>query len=439
MKIEKIVAREILDSRGNPTVEVDVILECGVMGRAAVPSGASTGEHEALELRDGDKQRYGGKGTLKAVENVNKIIAPALIGWSSLEQRTIDHKMLELDGTYAIDKAMIDADGTKDKSKLGANAILGVSLAVAKAAANYLDIPLYRYIGGVNTYVMPVPMMNIINGGSHSDAPIAFQEFMIRPVGASSFREGLRMGAEVFHALKKVLHDRGLSTAVGDEGGFAPALAGTEDALDSIMSAIKAAGYEPGKDVKIGMDCASSEFFKNGIYDYSIFEGENGKKRTADEQIAYLEDLINNYPIDSIEDGMSENDWEGWKKLTERIGNRCQLVGDDLFVTNVEFLEKGIAMGCANSILIKVNQIGSLSETLDAIEMAHRHGYTTVTSHRSGETEDATIADIAVATNSGQIKTGSLSRSDRMAKYNQLLRIEEELGNLAVYGYKRIK
>ena len=413
MKIEKIVAREILDSRGNPTVEVDVILECGVMGRAAVPSGASTGEHEALELRDGDKQRYGGKGTLKAVENVNKIIAPALIGWSSLEQRTIDHKMLEL-------------DGTPTKSKLGANAILGVSLAVAKAAANYLDIPLYRYIGGVNTYVMPVPMMNIINGGSHSDAPIAF-------------REGLRMGAEVFHALKKVLHDRGLSTAVGDEGGFAPALAGTEDALDSIMSAIKAAGYEPGKDVKIGMDCASSEFFKNGIYDYSIFEGENGKKRTADEQIAYLEDLINNYPIDSIEDGMSENDWEGWKKLTERIGNRCQLVGDDLFVTNVEFLEKGIAMGCANSILIKVNQIGSLSETLDAIEMAHRHGYTTVTSHRSGETEDATIADIAVATNSGQIKTGSLSRSDRMAKYNQLLRIEEELGNLAVYGYKRIK
>lgn len=426
MKIEKIVAREILDSRGNPTVEVDVILECGVMGRAAVPSGASTGEHEALELRDGDKQRYGGKGTLKAVENVNKIIAPALIGWSSLEQRTIDHKMLEL-------------DGTPTKSKLGANAILGVSLAVAKAAANYLDIPLYRYIGGVNTYVMPVPMMNIINGGSHSDAPIAFQEFMIRPVGASSFREGLRMGAEVFHALKKVLHDRGLSTAVGDEGGFAPALAGTEDALDSIMSAIKAAGYEPGKDVKIGMDCASSEFFKNGIYDYSIFEGENGKKRTADEQIAYLEDLINNYPIDSIEDGMSENDWEGWKKLTERIGDRCQLVGDDLFVTNVDFLAMGIEKGCANSILIKVNQIGSLTETLNAIEMAHRHGYTTVTSHRSGETEDATIADIAVATNSGQIKTGSLSRSDRMAKYNQLLRIEEELGDRAVYGYKRLK
>ena len=420
------MAREILDSRGNPTVEVDVNLECGVMGRAAVPSGASTGEHEALELRDKNPNRYGGKGTLKAVENVNKVIAPALVGWPVLDQRGIDRKMIEL-------------DGTSTKSNLGANAILGVSLAVAKAAANYLEIPLYRYIGGVNTYVMPVPMMNIINGGSHSDAPIAFQEFMIRPVGAPSFREGLRMGAEVFHSLKKVLHERGLSTAVGDEGGFAPALEGTEDALDSIMAAIRAAGYEPGKDVKIGMDCASSEFYKDGIYDYTIFEGEKGKKRTADEQIAYLEELIDKYPIDSIEDGMSENDWDGWKKLTERIGNRCQLVGDDLFVTNVEFLRKGIEMGCANSILIKVNQIGSLSETLDAIEMAHRHGYTTVTSHRSGETEDATIADIAVATNSGQIKTGSLSRSDRMAKYNQLLRIEEELGNLAVYGYKRVK
>lgn len=426
MRIEKIMAREILDSRGNPTVEVDVNLECGVMGRAAVPSGASTGEHEALELRDKNPNRYGGKGTLKAVENVNKVIAPALVGWPVLDQRGIDRKMIEL-------------DGTPTKSNLGANAILGVSLAVAKAAANYLEIPLYRYIGGVNTYVMPVPMMNIINGGSHSDAPIAFQEFMIRPVGAPSFREGLRMGAEVFHSLKKVLHERGLSTAVGDEGGFAPALEGTEDALDSIMAAIRAAGYEPGKDVKIGMDCASSEFYKDGIYDYTIFEGEKGKKRTADEQIAYLEELIDKYPIDSIEDGMSENDWDGWKKLTERIGNRCQLVGDDLFVTNVEFLRKGIEMGCANSILIKVNQIGSLSETLDAIEMAHRHGYTTVTSHRSGETEDATIADIAVATNSGQIKTGSLSRSDRMAKYNQLLRIEEELGNLAVYGYKRVK
>ena len=425
MKIEKITGREILDSRGNPTVEVDILLESGVMGRASVPSGASTGENEALELRDGDKKRYGGKGVLKAVENINTIIAPALKGMSALDQIGIDHAMLAL-------------DGTKTKSKLGANAILGVSLAVAKAAANYLDIPLYRYIGGTNTYVMPVPMMNIINGGSHSDAPIAFQEFMIRPVGAASFKEGLRMGAEVFHALKKVLHDRGLSTAVGDEGGFAPNLEGTEDALNSIIAAIKAAGYEPGKDVMIGMDCASSEFYKDGIYDYTKFEGEKGVKRTSDEQVDYLEKLINEYPIDSIEDGMSENDWAGWKKLTDRIGNHCQLVGADLFVTNVEFLSRGIKEGCGNSILIKVNQIGSLTETLNAIEMAHRHGYTTVTSHRSGETEDATIADIAVATNSGQIKTGSLSRSDRMAKYNQLLRIEEELGDRAVYGYKRI-
>lgn len=425
MKIEKITGREILDSRGNPTVEVDILLESGVMGRASVPSGASTDENEALELRDGDKKRYGGKGVLKAVENINTIIAPALKGMSALDQIGIDHAMLAL-------------DGTKTKSKLGANAILGVSLAVAKAAANYLDIPLYRYIGGTNTYVMPVPMMNIINGGSHSDAPIAFQEFMIRPVGAASFKEGLRMGAEVFHALKKVLHDRGLSTAVGDEGGFAPNLEGTEDALNSIIAAIKAAGYEPGKDVMIGMDCASSEFYKDGIYDYTKFEGEKGVKRTSDEQVDYLEKLINEYPIDSIEDGMSENDWAGWKKLTDRIGNHCQLVGDDLFVTNVEFLSRGIKEGCGNSILIKVNQIGSLTETLNAIEMAHRHGYTTVTSHRSGETEDATIADIAVATNSGQIKTGSLSRSDRMAKYNQLLRIEEELGDRAVYGYKRI-
>lgn len=425
MKIEKITGREILDSRGNPTVEVDILLESGVMGRASVPSGASTGENEALELRDGDKKRYGGKGVLKAVENINTIIAPALKGMSALDQIGIDHAMLAL-------------DGTKTKSKLGANAILGVSLAVAKAAANYLDIPLYRYIGGTNTYVMPVPMMNIINGGSHSDAPIAFQEFMIRPVGAASFKEGLRMGAEVFHALKKVLHDRGLSTAVGDEGGFAPNLEGTEDALNSIIAAINAAGYEPGKDVMIGMDCASSEFYKDGIYDYTKFEGEKGVKRTSDEQVDYLEKLINEYPIDSIEDGMSENDWAGWKKLTDRIGNHCQLVGDDLFVTNVEFLSRGIKEGCGNSILIKVNQIGSLTETLNAIEMAHRHGYTTVTSHRSGETEDATIADISVATNSGQIKTGSLSRSDRMAKYNQLLRIEEELGDRAVYGYKRI-
>ena len=426
MKIKSIIGREVLDSRGNPTVEVEVRLESGIMGRASVPSGASTGENEALELRDKDSKRYLGKGVLKAVENVNKVIAPTLTGWSVLEQRAIDHKMLEL-------------DGTKTKSNLGANAILGVSLAVAKAAANYLNIPLYRYIGGSNTYTLPVPMMNIINGGSHSDAPIAFQEFMIRPVGAPCFREGLRMGAEVFHALKKVLHARGLSTAVGDEGGFAPSLNGTEDALESIIEAIKAAGYEPGKDVMIGMDCASSEFYKDGVYDYTIFEGEKGKKRTSEEQIDYLEELVNKYPIDSIEDGMDENDWEGWKKLTARLGKRIQLVGDDLFVTNVEFLSKGIANDCANSILIKVNQIGSLSETLDAIEMAHRHGYTTVTSHRSGETEDATIADIAVATNSGQIKTGSMSRSDRMAKYNQLLRIEEELGDLAVYGYKRIK
>jgi len=435
MIIEKIVAREILDSRGNPTVEVDVKLESGIIGRAAVPSGASTGENEALELRDGDKKRYLGKGVLKAVDNVNKIIAPAIQGMSTLEQRAIDKKMLELDGTAT-------------KSKLGANAILGVSLAVAKAAANYLDIPLYRYIGGANAYVLPVPMMNIINGGAHSDAPIAFQEFMIRPVGATSFREGLRMGAEVFHALKKVLSARGLSTAVGDEGGFAPKLNGIDDALDCIIAAIKNAGYEPGKDVKIAMDCAASEFcFNEGgkfYYDYKqLKDGKqkdpNGKKLTSEEQIAYLEQLIAKYPIDSIEDGLSEEDWEGWVKLTKAIGDKCQLVGDDLFVTNVKYLQKGIAMGAGNSILIKVNQIGSLSETLDAIEMAHRHGYTTVTSHRSGETEDATIADIAVATNSGQIKTGSLSRSDRMAKYNQLLRIEEELGDLAVYGYNRIK
>jgi enolase len=424
MRIEKIIGREILDSRGNPTVEVDVYLESGAFGRASVPSGASTGENEAIELRDGDKKRYLGKGVTKAVEHINSIIAPALKGFSALEQTTIDAKLLQL-------------DGTKTKSKLGANALLGVSLAVAKAAAAYLDLPLYRYIGGVNTYVLPVPMMNIINGGSHSDAPIAFQEFMIRPVGASSFKEGLRMGAEVFHALKKVLHDRGLSTAVGDEGGFAPALNGTEDALESIIVAIQNAGYTT-EQIHIGLDCASSEFYKDGIYDYSKFEGPNGAKRTSAEQAAYLEQLISKYPIDSIEDGMSENDWSGWKLLTDKIGNRCQLVGDDLFVTNVEFLQRGIAEGCANSILIKVNQIGTLTETLNAIEMAHRHGYTTVTSHRSGETEDSTIADIAVATNSGQIKTGSLSRSDRMAKYNQLLRIEEALGASAVYGYKRV-
>ena len=425
MRIKAITGREILDSRGNPTIEAEVLLESGITGVASVPSGASTGEHEAIELRDGDPSRYGGKGVLKAVANINDVIAPALEGMSAFDQRLIDRTMIAL-------------DGTPNKSKLGANAILGVSLAVAKAAAEYLGMPLYRYIGGPNTYTLPVPMMNIINGGSHSDAPVAFQEFMIRPVGAPSYREGLRMGAEVFHALKKVLHERGLSTAVGDEGGFAPALDGTEDAIESIMKAIEKAGYVPGKDVMIGMDCASSEFYKDGVYDYTVFEGEKGVKRTSDEQVDYLEQLISKYPIDSIEDGMSENDWDGWKKLTDRIGDRCQLVGDDLFVTNVEFLSKGIVQGCANSILIKVNQIGSLSETLDAIEMAHRHGYTTVTSHRSGETEDTTIADIAVATNSGQIKTGSLSRSDRMAKYNRLLRIEEELGALAVYGYRSL-
>ena len=429
MKIKKIVGREVLDSRGNPTVEVEVFTESGAMGRAAVPSGASTGEHEALELRDGDKGRYGGKGVLKAVSNVNTVIAPALVGKSVLGQR-------------AIDRLMLDLDGTPTKSKLGANAILGVSLAVAKAAADYLKLPLYRYIGGTNTYVMPVPMMNIINGGAHSDAPIAFQEFMIRPVGAPSFREGLRMGTEVFHALKSVLKARGLSTAVGDEGGFAPALDSIEDALDCILAAIEQTGYRPGDDVRIAMDCASSEFCReeNGrfVYDYT-WKDPKGGVLTSEEQVDFLEKLVAKYPIDSIEDGMSENDWAGWKALTDRLGSRCQLVGDDLFVTNVDFLARGIKEGCANSILIKVNQIGSLSETLDAIEMAHRHGYTTVTSHRSGETEDATIADIAVATNSGQIKTGSLSRSDRMAKYNQLLRIEEELGDGAVYGYPRLK
>ena len=420
MKIAKIHAREILDSRGNPTVEVDVTLENGVMGRAAVPSGASTGENEALELRDGEKNRYLGKGTQKAVDNVNNLIAPALLGESVFEQRAIDHKMLAL-------------DGTPTKSKLGANAILGVSLAVAQAAAKALNMPLYRYIGGTNAHVLPVPMMNIINGGSHSDAPIAFQEFMIRPVGAPSIKESIRVGAEVFHNLAKLLKKRGLSTAVGDEGGFAPALDGIEDALQIICDAIKEAGYEPGKDVKIAMDCAASEFavVEDGQYFYNYKQlkngkqkDPNGKKLSAAEQIDFLEHLIDTYPIDSIEDGLDENDWENWVKLTERVGHKCQLVGDDLFVTNVKFLQKGIALGAGNSILIKVNQIGSLSETLDAIEMAHRHGYTTVTSHRSGETEDTTIADIAVATNSGQIKTGSLSRTDRMAKYNQLIRIE---------------
>ena len=429
-QIISVHAREILDSRGNPTLEVEVSTASGAFGRAAVPSGASTGANEALELRDGDKNRYGGKGVQKAVANVNDIIAREIIGMMATEQ-------------VAIDKLMIALDGTPTKSNLGANAILGVSLACAKAAADLLGMPLYRYIGGTNAKTLPVPMMNIINGGSHSDAPIAFQEFMIRPVGAKSFKEGLRMGAEVFHSLKKVLHDRGLSTAVGDEGGFAPALKGTEDALESIIEAIKKAGYKPGLkkdggDVSIGLDCAASEFYKDGIYDYTKFEGKEGARRNSKQQAEYMAELASKYPIDSIEDGMSEDDWDGWKLLTDKLGDKCQLVGDDLFVTNVEFLKKGIEMGCANSILIKVNQIGSLTETLDAIEMAHRAGYTSVTSHRSGETEDSTIADIAVATNSGQIKTGSLSRSDRMAKYNQLLRIEEELGEDAIYGYTKI-
>lgn len=423
-QIANVHAREILDSRGNPTIEVEITTASGFTGRAAVPSGASTGENEALELRDGDKNRYLGKGTLKAVNNVNTLIAEAIIGMDVTDQAGIDGKMIAL-------------DGTKTKSNLGANAILGVSLAVAKAAAQYHGLPLYRYIGGTNAVTLPVPMMNIINGGSHSDAPIAFQEFMIRPVGAPSFKEGLRMGAEVFHALKKVLKERGLSTAVGDEGGFAPEFEGTEDALETILKAIAVAGYKTGSDITIGLDCASSEFYKDGIYNYAKFEGEKGAKRNSKEQVDYLEQLVGKYPIDSIEDGMAENDWEGWKLLTERIGKKVQLVGDDLFVTNVEYLKKGIDMGCANSILVKVNQIGSLTETLNAIEMAHRAGYTSVTSHRSGETEDTTIADIAVATNSGQIKTGSASRTDRIAKYNQLLRIEEELGSLAVYGYRK--
>ncbi len=433
-KIEKVIGREIVDSRGNPTVEVDVVLAGGIVGRAAVPSGASTGENEALELRDGDKGRYLGKGVLKAVDNVNKIIAPAIVGDCVLDQRALDYKMIEL-------------DGTPTKSKLGANAVLAVSLAAAKAGAQAVGLPLYRYIGGCNTYKMPVPMMNIINGGAHSDAPIAFQEFMIRPVGAPTVREAIRWGAEVFHNLAKILKGRGLSTAVGDEGGFAPKLNGTEDALNVIMQAIENAGYKPGDDFKIAMDCAASEFavVEDGkyYYDYKQLNGKhpilkdpNGKKLSVDEQIDFLEELITKYPIDSIEDGLAENDWDGWVALTKKIGDRCQLVGDDLFVTNTKFLEKGIKMGAGNSILIKVNQIGSLTETLEAIEMAHRHNYTTVTSHRSGETEDATIADIAVATNSGQIKTGSLSRTDRMAKYNQLIRIEEELGKSAVYERK---
>ncbi|OOB82123.1 phosphopyruvate hydratase [Flavobacterium columnare] len=421
--IIKIHARQILDSRGNPTVEVDVVTENGVLGRAAVPSGASTGEHEAVELRDGGTA-FMGKGVMKAVENVNTTIAEALVGTSVFEQNLID-------------KIMIDLDGTANKSKLGANAILGVSLAVAKAAANELGLPLYRYVGGVSGNTLPVPMMNIINGGSHSDAPIAFQEFMIMPVKATSFTHAMQMGTEIFHNLKKVLYDRNLSTAVGDEGGFAPNLAGgTEDALDSIKLAVEKAGYTFGDDIMIALDCAASEFYVNGNYDYTKFEGEKGKIRTSAEQVEYLADLCAKYPIISIEDGMYEDDWSGWKLLTEKIGNKVQLVGDDLFVTNVERLSRGISEGIANSILIKVNQIGTLTETIAAVNMAHNAGYTSVMSHRSGETEDNTIADLAVALNCGQIKTGSASRSDRMAKYNQLLRIEEELGDVAYFSGK---
>ncbi|MBL6646477.1 MAG: phosphopyruvate hydratase [Flavobacteriaceae bacterium] len=417
--IVDIHARQIFDSRGNPTVEVDVTTENGVLGRAAVPSGASTGEHEAVELRDGG-DAYMGKGVLQAVKNVNEIIAPELIGNSVFEQEDIDQLMIEL-------------DGTPNKSKLGANAILGVSLALAKAAANELSMPLYRYVGGTSAFTLPVPMMNIINGGSHSDAPIAFQEFMVMPIKAQSFAHALQMGTEIFHHLKKVLHQRNLSTAVGDEGGFAPTLDGTEDALDTILLAIKNAGYKPGEEVRIALDCAAAEFYVDGKYDYTKFEGDQGKVRSSKEQADYLAELADKYPIISIEDGMDENDWEGWKYLTERIGDRVQLVGDDLFVTNVERLSTGIEKSIANSILIKVNQIGTLSETIAAVNMAHRAGYTSVMSHRSGETEDNTIADLAVALNTGQIKTGSASRSDRMAKYNQLLRIEEELANVAYY------
>jgi len=416
-----ICAREIIDSRGNPTVEADVYLESGVMGRAAVPSGASTGENEAVELRDGDKSRYLGRGVQKAVSNINDVIAPELLGYDALDQ-------------VGIDKTMIALDGTKNKSKLGANAILAVSLASARAAADYVGMPLFRYIGGTNSKILPVPMMNIINGGSHSDAPIAFQEFMIRPVGAPTFREAIRTGAEVFHSLKKVLHDRGLSTAVGDEGGFAPKLEGTEDALESIIKAIEMAGYKPGEDVTIALDCAASEFYADGVYDYTKFEGDKGAKRSREEQVEYLAELISKYPIDSIEDGCDEGDWEGWAMLTAKIGDKIQLVGDDIFVTNIEYLARGIEEKSANSILIKVNQIGTLTETLDAIEMAHKAGFTAVISHRSGETEDNTIADIAVAVNAGQIKTGSMSRTDRICKYNQLLRIEEMLGADAIYG-----
>ena len=421
MKIQDIKAREILDSRGTPTVYAEVVLENGVKGHASVPSGASTGMNEALELRDGDPTRYFGKGVLTAVSNVNEIIAPALTGYNVFEQRAIDMKLIEL-------------DGTPNKSHLGANAILAVSLAVAKAAANALNIPLYRYLGGPDAHVLPVPMMNIINGGSHSDSPIAFQEFMIRPVGALTFHDGLRMGTEVFHTLKRVLHDRGLSTAVGDEGGFAPILDSTEQALDLIIEAIHKSGYEPGTDITLALDCASSEFYKDHKYDYKIFEGESSRILDRDGQISYLKSLMEKYPIDSIEDGMAENDWLGWEVLTIETGNRCQLVGDDLFVTNIDYLAKGIKSGVANAILIKLNQIGTLTETLEAISMARRNGYKAIISHRSGETEDTFIADLAVATNSGQIKTGSLSRSERIAKYNRLLQIEDELKGQSSYG-----
>ena len=419
--IENIKARQIFDSRGNPTIEVDVITTNGAVGRAAVPSGASTGEHEAVELRDEISSDYVGKGVLKAVDNVDGLITPEVVGYSVFDQK-------------AIDQLMIDVDGTPNKGKLGANAILGVSLAVAKAAANELNMPLYRYVGGVSANTLPVPMMNIINGGSHSDAPIAFQEFMVMPVKAKDFTHAMQMGTEIFHNLKKVLHDRNLSTAVGDEGGFAPNLAGgTEDALETIAKAVANAGYNLGDDVMIALDCAAAEFYKDGRYDYTIFEGESGKVRTSQEQADYLAELASKYPIISIEDGMDENDWEGWKYLTDKIGDKVQLVGDDLFVTNVERLGRGISEGIANSILIKVNQIGTLTETISAVNMAHNAGYTSVMSHRYGETEDNTIADLAVALNTGQIKTGSASRSDRMAKYNQLLRIEEELGDVAYF------
>lgn len=421
-----VAAREIIDSRGNPTVEVEVTLESGIVGRAAVPSGASTGENEALELRDGDKKRYLGKGVQKAVANVNEKIFPEIEGMDAVDQ-------------VGVDRAMLELDGTPNKSKLGANAILGVSLATAQAAAEALELPLFRYLGGVNAKVLPVPMMNIINGGAHSDAPIDFQEFMIRPVGAPSFREGIRYGAEVFHSLKKVLHDRNLSTAVGDEGGFAPNLDGVEDALDVIMQAIEAAGYKPGEDITIALDVASSEFFENGKYVFKkAARGGTPVERTSEEMADYLGELIGKYPIDSIEDGMDEGDWEGWKILTSKLGDKCQLVGDDLLVTNVEYLKRGIQEKSANAILIKVNQIGTLTETIDAIEMAHRAGWNAVVSHRSGETEDTTIADIAVALNTGQIKTGSMSRTDRICKYNQLLRIEEMLDQTARYGWQNV-